>query len=142
MMKDEPRGACRRVPHPARTGGGDHPPARDIARRAPLLLQAGITGLDLRLGGYVMLAGDSGTTLGQVRSPGLAEADAGEVGLPGDDGADVRTRLRLRLARGDGVILDRAMASFAETYADQNDVDYAALRHAVDAARIAVETGL
>jgi hypothetical protein len=54
----------------------------------------------------------------------------------------VRTRLRLRLARGDGVILDRAMASFAETYADQNDADYAALRHAVDAGRIAVETGL
>jgi hypothetical protein len=68
------------------TGGGDPPPARDIARRAPLLLQAGITGLDLRLGGYVRLEGDSGATLGQVRSPGLAEAeadaDAGEVGLP------------------------------------------------------------
>jgi len=37
---------------------------------------------------------------------------------------------------------DRAMASFAETYADQNDADYAALRQAVDAGRIAVETGL
>jgi hypothetical protein len=87
----------------------------------------------------VRLEGDSGATLGQVRSPGLAEPDAGEVGLPGDD---VRTRLRLRLARGDGVILDRAMASFAEPYADQTDADYAALRHAVDAGRIAVETGL
>jgi uncharacterized protein (DUF2252 family) len=37
---------------------------------------------------------------------------------------------------------DRAMASFAETYADQNDADYAALRRAVDSGRIAVETGL
>jgi uncharacterized protein (DUF2252 family) len=37
---------------------------------------------------------------------------------------------------------DRAMASFAETYADQNDADYAALRHGVDVGRIAVETGL
>jgi uncharacterized protein DUF2252 len=37
---------------------------------------------------------------------------------------------------------DRAMASFAETYADQNDADYAELRHAADAGRIAVETGL
>jgi uncharacterized protein (DUF2252 family) len=37
---------------------------------------------------------------------------------------------------------DRAMASFAEIYADQNDADYAALRLAVDAGRIAVETGV
>jgi uncharacterized protein (DUF2252 family) len=37
---------------------------------------------------------------------------------------------------------DRAMASFAETYADQNDADYAALRHAIDAGRITAEAGL
>jgi uncharacterized protein (DUF2252 family) len=43
---------------------------------------------------------------------------------------------------GSGDRFDRAMASFAETYADQNDADYAALRHAVDAGTIAVETGL
>jgi uncharacterized protein (DUF2252 family) len=43
---------------------------------------------------------------------------------------------------GSGDSFDRAMASFAETYADQNDADYAALRHAVDSGRIAVETGL
>jgi uncharacterized protein (DUF2252 family) len=44
------------------------------------------------------------------------------------------------LGSGDG--FDRAMASFAETYADQNEADYAALRKAVDAGRIAVEMGL
>jgi hypothetical protein len=44
------------------------------------------------------------------------------------------------LGSGDG--FDRAMASFAETYADQNDADYAALRKAVDDGRIAVEMGL
>ena len=43
---------------------------------------------------------------------------------------------------GSGDSFDRAMASFAETYADQNDADYAALRHAVDAGRITAETGL
>src|SRR3954462_7843570 len=43
---------------------------------------------------------------------------------------------------GSGDTFDRAMASFAEIYADQNDADYAALRQAVDAGRIAVETGL
>jgi hypothetical protein len=43
---------------------------------------------------------------------------------------------------GLGNNFDRAMATFAEAYADQNDADYAALRHAVDAGRIAVKTGL
>ncbi len=43
---------------------------------------------------------------------------------------------------GSGDSFDRAMASFAETYADQNDADYAALRRAADAGTIAVETGL
>jgi uncharacterized protein (DUF2252 family) len=43
---------------------------------------------------------------------------------------------------GSGDSFDRAMASFAEIYADQNDADCAALRRAVDAGKIAVETGL
>jgi hypothetical protein len=43
---------------------------------------------------------------------------------------------------GSGDSFDRAMASFAELYADQNDADCAALRRAVDAGKIAVETGL
>ena len=74
--------------------------------------QAKIEGLDLRLGGYVMLEGDGGAALGQVRSLAVAEADAGEVGLPGDDDADVRTRLMIRLARGDGVVLSRGVEPF------------------------------
>jgi hypothetical protein len=37
---------------------------------------------------------------------------------------------------------DRAMASFAETYADQNERDYGALREAVDAGRVVAETGV
>jgi uncharacterized protein (DUF2252 family) len=43
---------------------------------------------------------------------------------------------------GTGRSFDRAMASFAETYADQNERDYAALRHAVDTGRVTAETGL
>jgi uncharacterized protein (DUF2252 family) len=43
---------------------------------------------------------------------------------------------------GSGDTFDRAIAAFAESYADQNDADYAALQHAVHAERIAVETGL
>ena len=36
----------------------------------------------------------------------------------------------------------RAMASFAETYADQNEHDFAALREAVDSGRITAQAGL
>src|SRR3954451_22846940 len=43
---------------------------------------------------------------------------------------------------GSGDSFDRAMATFAETYADQNDADYAALKHAADAGRITAETGV
>ena len=37
---------------------------------------------------------------------------------------------------------DRALASFAETYADQNERDYDALKAAVDSGRLSAETGL
>jgi hypothetical protein len=37
---------------------------------------------------------------------------------------------------------DRAMASFAETYADQSERDYAALQAAVKSGRITATTGL
>ena len=42
------------------------------------------------------------------------------------------------LGRGDG--FDRALASFAETYADQNERDYAAVVDAVESGRITAET--
>ncbi len=37
---------------------------------------------------------------------------------------------------------DRALASFAETYADQNEHDYATLREAVDSERVSAKIGL
>jgi hypothetical protein len=37
---------------------------------------------------------------------------------------------------------DKSMAAFAETYADQNERDYAALKEAVDSGRITAQTGL
>src|SRR3954451_14925873 len=43
---------------------------------------------------------------------------------------------------GSGNAFDRAMASFAEDYADQNERDYAAFRSAIDTGRIAAEVGL
>ena len=43
---------------------------------------------------------------------------------------------------GAGDAFDRAMASFAEDYADQNERDYAAFSDAIESGRIAAETGL
>ena len=43
---------------------------------------------------------------------------------------------------GGGDSFDRALATFAEAYADQNERDYTSLREAVTSGRIAAETGL
>ncbi len=43
---------------------------------------------------------------------------------------------------GSGDTFDRAMATFAEAYADQNERDYAALQEAVASGRVVAETGL
>ena len=43
---------------------------------------------------------------------------------------------------GGGDSFDRALASFAEAYADQNEHDYHALREAVASGRVSAETGL
>ena len=76
--------------------------------------QASVEGLSLRVGGYVMLEGDGDrAAFGQVRSLALAEVDAGEMGVTTEEeGQDIRTRLPIRLARGEGVILDRGAEPF------------------------------
>ena len=43
---------------------------------------------------------------------------------------------------GTGSTFDRAIAEFAETYADQNERDYASLRAAADAGQIQIEAGV
>jgi hypothetical protein len=43
---------------------------------------------------------------------------------------------------GSGDVFDRALASFAESYADQNERDYRALQEAVASGRVAAEAGL
>jgi hypothetical protein len=51
-------------------------------------------------------------------------------------------RIAIAAYLGKGDAFDRAMASFAETYAEQNDRDYQALQEAVAAGRIAAEMGV
>ena len=104
--------------------------------------QARIEGLSLRLGGYVVIEGDGGAKLGQVRSLGVAEADVGELALPGDDAADVRTRLMIRLARGDGVILERGAEPFHDHLARAATADEVrAWQAAVAPARASLAVG-
>jgi hypothetical protein len=43
---------------------------------------------------------------------------------------------------GKGDVIDKALAEFAETYADQNERDYEALENAVESGRVVAETGL
>jgi len=43
---------------------------------------------------------------------------------------------------GKADVFDRALSRFAETYADQNERDYAALEQAVKEGRVRAETGV
>ena len=51
------------------------------------------------------------------------------------------TPSRSRATSAPATTFDRAIAAFAETYADQNERDYAALRDAVDSGRVSATTG-
>jgi uncharacterized protein len=81
--------------------------------------QAGVNGLALRLGSYAMLEGDGEASLAQVHSLALEEVDVGEVGLAAEsaDEVDVRTRMPIRLARGEGMLLDRGVSPFHDRLA-------------------------
>jgi uncharacterized protein (DUF2252 family) len=51
-------------------------------------------------------------------------------------------RIAIAAYLGSGGAFDRAMASFAELYADQNERDYSALQEAATSGRVAVESGV
>ncbi|HZB77271.1 MAG TPA: ATP-binding protein [Solirubrobacteraceae bacterium] len=77
-------------------------------------LQASLDGLELELGGYVVIEGDGTPALGQVRSLEAATTEAGTVGLagPGGDEGALSARLMLRMAVGTGLVLDGAPGPF------------------------------
>jgi DNA helicase HerA-like ATPase len=76
-------------------------------------LQAPLQGLALPPGGYAMLEDANGRRLGQVLSMRLQQTDAAEVGWEGaGDGPAVRSRITIRTARGEGVILSGDGAPF------------------------------
>jgi DNA helicase HerA-like ATPase len=68
-------------------------------------LQASLHGLELLVGGYVVLESNDGRRLGQIVALELARVDGSEV-TSGDGGLELRTRMVLRSAKGEGVVLD------------------------------------
>jgi uncharacterized protein len=66
-------------------------------------LQASLYGLEMRAGGYVVLEGEDGRRLGQLESLELATVDGTEMASAEDS---LRTEVRLRVARGTGVVLE------------------------------------
>ena len=68
-------------------------------------LQASLHGLELAVGGYVVLESDDGRRLGQVVELDLAREDVSEM-VSGDGPLELRTRMTLRFARGTGVVLN------------------------------------
>jgi hypothetical protein len=51
-------------------------------------------------------------------------------------------RIAIAAYLGGGDAFDRAMVAFAETYADQNERDYAALQQAVASGRVTAQSGV
>ena len=51
-------------------------------------------------------------------------------------------RIAIAAYLGTGDAFDRAVADFAEAYAEQNQRDYDALREAVDAGRVVAQAGI
>jgi DNA helicase HerA-like ATPase len=65
--------------------------------------QASLHGLALQAGGYVDLGGGR---LGQVLSLEAASAEGPDLAVSLDEGAEARSRITLRHARGEGVVLE------------------------------------
>jgi DNA helicase HerA-like ATPase len=77
--------------------------------------QAPLHALELAPGGYAMLEHGAERRLGQVLAIRVDHVDAAEIGWAGGDGdaaPALRTRLTIRTARGDGVVLAGARTPF------------------------------
>jgi uncharacterized protein len=69
-------------------------------------LQASLHGLELEVGGYVVLESGDERRLGQVVALELARVDFSEV-TSGEGALELRSQLTIRAAHGEGVVLDR-----------------------------------
>ena len=76
--------------------------------------QASLYGLELRLGGYVVVEHDGAARLGQVLALEIAQADGAQLDMPGEAGSQgaLRSNVPIRLARGEGALLEGDGAPF------------------------------
>ena len=75
--------------------------------------QASLHGLELRLGGYVVVEHDGPPRLGQVLSLEMAKAEGAQLDLSGDAGSQgLRSSVQIRLAQGEGALLEGDGAPF------------------------------
>ena len=76
--------------------------------------QASLHGLEVRLGGYVVVEHDGASRLGQVLALEPALGDGAELDLPGgtDGETAMRSRVPIRYARGEGALLEGDGAPF------------------------------
>jgi DNA helicase HerA-like ATPase len=70
--------------------------------------QASLHGLELQLGGYVVMERDGRSSLGQVLDLEMHTAPGAEIDIPsgGDEDARLKAGITLRLARGSGALLE------------------------------------
>jgi DNA helicase HerA-like ATPase len=102
--------------------------------------QAPLEPLALRVGGYVVIESTSARRLGQVHSLAAALYDAGEIGWGGE--ATATTALTIRLARGDGVVLDGPLEPFHDaTVRPAEPEDVRAWLHATAPRRAVLPAG-
>ena len=76
--------------------------------------QASLHGLEVRLGGYVVVEHEGSSRLGQVLALEPARADGAEIDLPAEDAtqAALRSSVAIRFARGEGALLEGDGAPF------------------------------
>jgi uncharacterized protein len=77
--------------------------------------QASLHGLDLEVGGYLVVETDAGSLLGQVLELGMDVADLAELELASDGESTGRARMEIRLARGSGIVLEGPGTAFHDS---------------------------
>ena len=76
--------------------------------------QSSLHGLEVRLGGYVVVEHEGAARLGQVLALEPAQAEGAQLDLPGDDpsGPSMHSGVSVRYARGEGALLEGDDAPF------------------------------
>ncbi len=99
-------------------------------------LQASLHGLELEAGGYVVLAGDGVDRLGQLQSLSATQTEGPELE------GEMKTRMMIRAATGEGVVLDGDGRPFHDALArPAMPEEVAAHLEAVAAPRARLEVG-